>query len=877
MKCFAVAVVRYRWAILLGWLSLAGALLFCAPRFRDVARDGDFDYLPPGTDSVAGGRLIESAFPGDRPRSEMVVIVRREVGEWSPGDDVVALDLNRRLHLRLARSLMRRHGDAGGAPDESVEPVRRLITSELNQAIDADEKYYRLVEDRIDVDTPPRLDFPRLADAYATRGRWLRSIGRDADGADDLEAARVFYPPIGDAASPGTGDDGEEGWDPLLDLMAWDDPVIGAEMISPSAKLTVLRLSSELAATSNIETLSALEDLVDRVRATSMPLADAGLDIGITGSAAIGGETLIAARDAIRYTEAITVAMIVLILALVYRAPLLVVVPMLSIGVAVAVSLPLVSSIAAADVGLRLFTTSRIFIVVILFGAGTDFCLFLIARLREQSATSPWPVAVRDSVVGVGGALVGSAMTTVVGLAMLGLADFGKFRSTGPVVAICLSVGLLVCLTFTPALLSVIGPVAFWPTRSGDESSDRVSDLWKGLAVRLTMRPAAWLIGGLALLGGVAAYGWTHQDEVTYDLASELDTSATSRRGMVMLRRGFDVGRITPVTLLVQMDAPEERDVLRRRVRDLTSRLYDRPGVVSVRNADDPLGKFPPGREMSMLGADSMKRRLLRQHRSAQNVYFSGLSPYDQTLFRVDVAIDRDPFNPAAGEVVGGLRRFLADESKSGGIIAGAETHVTGAAASLTDLRRVIASDNRRIRIAVTLGVLAVLILVLRRIGLSLYLIATVLLSYYATLGLTVAFFRLAYGETYVGLDWKLPVFLFVILVAIGQDYNVYLTTRIIEERRTRPLGAALRRAVSRTGGIITACGLVMAATFFSMTASAWLPPIIAAFGGDPGGGRSLRGIVELGFALGLGMIVDTFYVRTVLVPTFVAVTRGRV
>ncbi len=113
----------------------------------------------------------------------------------------------------------------------------------------------------------------------------------------------------------------------------------------------------------------------------------------------------------------------------------------------------------------------------------------------------------------------------------------------------------------------------------------------------------------------------------------------------------------------------------------------------------------------------------------------------------------------------------------------GSSVLLTGTTPSIIDLRSVTLQDNRRIKIAVVLAVFAVLVLVIRRLVLCLYLIVTVLISYYATLGLTLLFFREAYGDDFVGLDWKLPLFLFVILVAVGQDYNVYLVTRIVEEQ----------------------------------------------------------------------------------------------
>jgi RND superfamily putative drug exporter len=615
----------------------------------------------------------------------------------------------------------------------------------------------------------------------------------------------------------------------------------------------------------------------------------------MTGSAAIGGETLLAAREAIRYTEWITVAMILLILAVVYRAPLLVAIPMISIGVAALVAMSLVALLTSLSINetlpgldLRVFTTSRIFIVVILFGAGTDYCLFLIA-LREEAANSPWPVACRNALSGVMGALMGSAFTTVVGLGMMWIASFGKFHYTGPIIGICLVVGLLVCTTLTPALLRGIGPSVFWPSQIavesqvdkkpqavslfGDPSSDRSGGLWSWIALFLTRYPWTTFLLGICVLLLPAFYGLKNENAVTYDLSSQLNHSAASRKGLRLLTNHFDVGEINPVTVLVVRPKDVPRDDFEKQIKDLSTELYSLEGINTVRTADDPLGDFPPGRASGLLSGDAWKRRALRSHRMSQGYFFSSRPEYENRLARLDVTVEGNPFKVETASTVLQLDKFMQGQTRDEeSVWVGSQVRLTGATPSIIDLRSVTIRDNRRIKIAVVLAVFAVLVLVIRRVGLCLYLIVTVLISYYATLGLTVMFFKYAYGDDFVGLDWKLPLFLFVILVAIGQDYNIYLVTRIVEEQKRLGWIAALRRAVARTGGIITACGLVMAATFLSMTASAWFPILASWFGvADPSDSTSLRGITELGFALGLGVLIDTFYVRTILVPSFVA------
>ena len=319
------------------------------------------------------------------------------------------------------------------------------------------------------------------------------------------------------------------------------------------------------------------------------------------------------------------------------------------------------------------------------------------------------------------------------------------------------------------------------------------------------------------------------------------------------------------------------RKDLEKQIKALTEKLYTLTGVSTVRTADDPLGDFPPDKVMSLLNRDAWRRRALQNHRMAQQYFFSPLPALENRLARLDITIDGDPFAMETARIVTDIDKFLHQYVQApGSDWAGSRVVLTGTTPSIIDLRTVTLRDNQRIKIAVVLAVFLVLLLVIRKLGLCLYLIATVLISYYATLGITLIFFKNVYGSDFVGLDWKLPLFLFVILVAVGQDYNVYLVTRIVEEQKNLGWLSALRRAITKTGGIITACGLVMAATFFSMTSSSWFPTIAGWFGYfNESSGTSLRGITELGFALGLGVLIDTFYVRAILVPSFVA-TLGR-
>jgi RND superfamily putative drug exporter len=235
--------------------------------------------------------------------------------------------------------------------------------------------------------------------------------------------------------------------------------------------------------------------------------------------------------------------------------------------------------------------------------------------------------------------------------------------------------------------------------------------------------------------------------------------------------------------------------------------------------------------------------------------FLSDAPRYDGSVTRLDLITKYDPFSRESVRLLDSVdKRLLAQSQDPASPWHGTEFDFVGTTAGIRDLEAVNDSDYFLIGLLTSLAVLAVLIVVLRRPLLSAYLVATVLLGFFVSIGVTKLVFMTLYGDTFHGLDWKLPLFLFVILVAVGEDYNIYLATRVVEEQRRRGSVEGLRVAVVRTGGIITSCGVIMAGTFASMMTG------------------TLRGMHELGFSLAFGVLLDTFVIRTILVPSFLAI-----
>jgi len=900
--------------VIVGWVLVVAFLRWMSPAWDEITRDGNLAYLPEVMPSVVGDQLLSDAFPHTRAKSHIAFFAARDDRNLDNDDLSVAYDLSRRLknlhggaamaqgkRLAAEASNLRDQGenDEADSVSQRSEAAFEKAQKALDEAARLDDMlatYWDKKEQRAEPGEGPLRRPTRLAAIYHNRAL-LRERNGDADeAATDREFATELNPSLAgsrDECAPEAAADL-----PILDVWTWRDEVFGKKLSTKRARLIILQLSAEFMDTGNIRVLDFLETELEEVRRIVPESGEGPLHVGFTGSAAIGGDMLRAAKESIKNTELFTVVLVILILGIVYRSPILVTLPLVTITASLLVATSIIALLTQVGAlpgfewwNFKVFTTTKIFIVVILFGAGTDYFLFLVARYKEELEHGhEHSDAIARALNAVGDALAASALTTILGLATMFFADFGKFKHSGPAIGLCLFVTLLACITLAPALLRAFGSAVFWPfgtPQTIDANGEAVDSdstaalgrfnwLWERVARLIVAHPGLILVGSVLVLCWPAYHGIQSGNHVTYDFLRQLPQDRPSRQGAEVMTRHIPLGETSPLTVVAYkagggFDTKEGRT----RIQALTHELYV-DGVESVRSITDPLGDFPPGKKMGLFNKASWRKRVASPHPRTQEIFVASTGDFAGDVTRLDLVLKYDPFSIEAESVLKQVEQKLqtmiqAPESDW----QGAQFAFSGTTAGLRDLKLVTQSDNTRIQLLVVFAVLGVLLAILRRPLICMYMIVTVLFSYYVTIGATEWFFGWVYGPEFQGLDWKVPLFLFVILVAIGEDYNVYLATRVLEEQRRRGPLDGLRYAVVRTGGIITSCGVIMAGTFSSMTSGTWgqvipewvpLADKIFATQGGP-----LPGIVQLGFALSLGVILDTFIVRPVLVPAFFA------
>ena len=523
-----------------------------------------------------------------------------------------------------------------------------------------------------------------------------------------------------------------------------------------------------------------------------------GLSMHITGPvgyAADSSEAFSGIDGKLLYSA---LAVVIVILLLTYRSPVLWLIPVISAGTALFVAQAVIYFLAKDDT-LTVNAQSSGILTVIVFGAGTDYALLLVARYREELRRhEDRHEAMAFALHRAGPAIVASGATVIAGMLCLLFATMNSTKGLGPVAAIGVAVGLLVMLTLLPALLVVCGRWIFWPVRPSYGSVDHTRDgFWAGIGRRIAKAPRrTWIVTTVLL--AIASLGILQLNATGLENKDTYYGTPESVVGEQVLAKHFAAGSGSPVMVLANADQAAA----------VKTSLESVDGVESVA---DPVTK-------------------------------GGRSLIQATL---SDAADSD----AATETVDRIRDTIAD-------VQGADAIAGGDTATRADTLRASADDNVRI-IPLILGVvLLILILLLRALTAPLILMATVVLSYGAAMGISALIFRQVLG--FAGADSSLPLFVFVFLVALGIDYNIFLMTRVHEEAKEVGTWRGALIGLAATGGVITSAGLVLAGTFAVL---ATLPVVTFA---------------EIGIAVALGVLLDTLIVRSVLVTALNLDVRGR-
>ncbi len=530
----------------------------------------------------------------------------------------------------------------------------------------------------------------------------------------------------------------------------------------------------------------AVVDGVGKIRAYLAAHHYPGLRSYVTGPGGIAADLEQVAEDAGKTLLIATLGLVLVLLLFVYRAPVLALLPLFTVGIAYLIAIGLTYLLIKSGL-ITVNVEGTFLLLVLIFGAGTDYSLLLIHRYSEELDRGLQPgVALPAALVESVRPIAASAGTVIAAMLVLLLADLESTRWLGPVLAIGIAVMLAAALTLLPAVLSLLGRRAFWPGRGAEPGEGR--GRWTRIAGFVRRRPRSIVVAVFAALVVLSLGNLVDHGTIGF---GEGETHSTeSSRGTEVLDEHFPPGLGSPLTAVVDLSEAEAA----------VKGLEDLPSVkLAV--------PIPP----SSVSAETA----------------------------VAIVLRGNPYSSEAAGLVKGIRDELQDVAPS--------ALVGGIPAENYDVEQTNRRDTRLIVPLVLLVVGLILALVLRALAAPGYLMVTVVASFAATLGLMTFAFTELFGSS--GLAFNLVLLSFIFLVALGVDYNIFLMTRAREEAAKLGTRDGVLVALESTGGVVTGAGLILAGTFATLTL---LP---------------LEEMVQIGATVAIGVLLDTFVVRALLIP----------
>jgi RND superfamily putative drug exporter len=806
---------KYRIVVVIVWLAAAAALYFGAPRFSDVAVTDESQFLPQDTQSAAAAKLLKEKFATAAPASASsgIIVV------YNP-DGLTDVDMQ-----------------------ESKDIRDWLVSSSAPKAV--------------------------------------------------AGVTSVF-----------------------------DNDLLRQTLISADQTTMMMQVNfSETALSDETKTdVSEIRDFIHQYHPD--------LKAYFTGETGLVQDLFQSIQQTISKTTIVTIILVLVILLIIYRSPVAALLPLIAIGCSFLASMGILGFVGQA--GVKFFTVVEAYLVVIIFGVGTDYCLFIVSRFREELKKTNSAAALNFSMRRIGPVIAASALTVIVAFLCLGLSRFGMNKTSGYALGIGIGVTLLAGLTLVPALMSLFGKSLFWPTWASRLRGEGKFS-WAKVGDWIVRHPLVFALPIIILL--LIPYIGFARFTQTNDIISQMPSTTPSVRGFKLMEEHFPIGELSPVYLLVEspganitgLDSLQSINEIAQSMQNVSgvSRVdyYSAPTsplselAAQVSSSGDGLGQGTGMVSVSLLQTvgQTLQGLVLQYPGITQSQNFqqaqAGLAevstlsgqiatadpsdlpallarlktavydiadrldglvgefnltvntPFtasllgtyfstDGTMARINIILTSSPYEPETVDTILNIRETAGQDIASSSL-QGSAYYVGGEGAIRADIMITNDADFGVVVGAAIAGILIVIIILMRSLVAPLYMIATVLLNYGATLGITTWIFTGVMKQS--GMIYMLPIFIFIILVALGADYNIFLVSRIKEEAYQRPLKEAVTHALANTGGVITSCGIILAGTFATLIAS------------------SLQMVMQIGTAIAIGIIIDTFVVRALLVPSIAA------
>ena len=553
-------------------------------------------------------------------------------------------------------------------------------------------------------------------------------------------------------------------------------------------------------------------ELVDTIKDIRTQATDAikgtDLEYAVTGQVAMQADNTDAFDTALLIVGAATIVLIIGLLLLIYRSPLAALLPIFTVGLVSAIAPGVVAWLAQAF-DFQVDQSVQIVMTIVLYGVGTDYIVFLLFRYRERLRAGDDPkTALIAAVARVGEVIASAAAAIIIAFMALLLAVFGAFTSFGPGLSIAVALMAVAAVTLIPAVVSLLGTKVFWPSKSWQRTPK--GSMFQRLGTFTGRRPGVVAIasGGVLVALALGMIGFN----TDYDQTGQLPQDTESARGLDYMAIGFPSGALNPTSVYVKADRGTlDQDALNAYAR----KLDDVPGVGGVMPS--------PTRQLATISKDG-------------------------TIAKIDLLLDSSPFANASLDLVDGTLRDVAHSQAPDG----AKAYVGGLTSVFADVRE---ANNRDLWVIFPVaGVLIALVLglMLRSIVAPIYLMIAVVLGFFSTMGATVLAFQ-GIGDR-PGVSFMLPMLVYLFVVAIGTDYNILMIARLREEAKlgNDPRTAA-DLAVEHGGPSVGAAGVILAGTFASMLLA------------------GVSFLMEMGFAVSLGILLAAFVMSMFLVPSVTA------